>query len=137
MKKLFQIVLVSSLSLLCFSCYYDEIPDWDNTIYEEGVDDEGIPNIPDTQEISFGDEIQPIFTSNCIGCHNGNTNPNLTSGNSYSALTTGNYITAGDADNSKLYNNLPGKGHFDVGFQLSIDDIALIKAWINQGAKNN
>ena len=137
MKKLFQIVLVSSLSLLCFSCYYDEIPDWDNTIYEDGVDDEGIPNIPDDQTISFANDIQPIFTDRCVGCHGGNTNPDLRAGNSYNALTTGNYVVAGNADGSKLYDKLPGRNHFDVGFQLSVDDIALIKAWINQGAKNN
>lgn len=136
MKKLFQIVLVSSLSLLCFSCYYDEVPDWDNTIYEDGVDDEGIPNIPDTVEISFANDIQPIFTSNCIGCHNGNTSPDLRAGNSYNSLSNG-YVVAGDADGSKLYEKLPGRGHFDVGFGLSVDDIALIKAWINQGAKEN
>jgi len=127
MKKLLQIVLVSSLSLLCFSCYYDEIP-------EKLVVD--TPDIPDTQVILFGTEIQPIF-SKCTSCHNTTiANPDLRAGNSYSALVP-KYVTAGNADASKLYTNLPGNGHFDVPVSLSVNEIALIKAWINQGAKDN
>lgn len=127
MKKLLQIVLVSSLSLLCFSCYYDEIPEYNNN--------QEIPEIPDDQEISFGADIQPIF-SKCTGCHGANTSPDLRVGNAYNALVP-TYVKANDADNSRLYNFLPGKGHFDVGFELTGTEIGLIKAWINQGAKNN
>lgn len=126
MKKLLQIVLVSSLSLLCFSCYYDEIPE--QLVVE-------IPEIPDTQVISFGTEIQPIF-SKCTGCHGANISPDLRTGNSYSALVP-KYVTASNADASRLYNYLPGNGHHDVGISLSANEIALIKAWINQGAKDN
>ena len=42
MKKLLQIVLISSLSLLCFSCYYDEIPEGIITV----VTDDDVPEIP-------------------------------------------------------------------------------------------
>ncbi len=122
MKKLFQIVLVSSLSLLCFSCYYDN----------ETIE---IPDI--TEAVSFSAEIQPILTK-CIGCHTDNINPDLREGNSYDALVD-EYVTPGDANNSDLYNYLPGpgSGHHSVNVTLSIDEIALIKAWIDQGAKNN
>ena len=126
MKKLLQIVLVSCLSLLCFSCYYDEIQE--ETIIE-------IPEIPDTQIISFGTDIQPLF-SNCTSCHATNVSPDLRAGNSFNALVPA-YVTVEDAENSKLYNYLPGNGHHDIGATLSVDEIALIKAWINQGALNN
>ena len=126
MKKLLQIVLVSSLSLLCFSCYYDETT--------EEITAE-IPEIPDTQVISFGTEIQPIL-SKCTGCHAANISPDLRSGNSYNALVP-KYVTAGNADASRLYNYLPGNGHHDVSVTLSTSEMALIKAWINQGAKDN
>ncbi|NLP56768.1 hypothetical protein [Lutibacter sp. B1] len=123
MKKLFQIVLVSSLSLLCFSCYYDD--------YSEEI----IIDIPDDQPISFSSEIQPIF-SKCTGCHGTNISPDLREGNSYNQLVP-NYVTAGDAEGSDLYNYLPGNGHHDIGFTLSGNEIALIKAWIDQGALDN
>lgn len=122
MKKLLQIVLVSSLSLMCFSCYYD-------TMIEEVI-----PDVD--KEVLFSTDIQPILTK-CIGCHNADLSPDLREGNSYNALVPG-YVTAADAENSRLYNYLPGNGeHPGVNVTLNIDEIALIKAWINQGAKNN
>lgn len=128
MKKLFRIVLVSSLSLLCFSCYYDEL-------IERPID---IPEIPDLPEnISYSTEVQPIFTTNCISCHSSSLSPDLRAGYSYDALVP-DYVIAGDPEASKLFQNLPGIGHpIDVGFVLGAEDIAYIYAWIDQGAKNN
>ncbi len=127
MKKLLHIVLVGSLSLLCFSCYYDELPE----------ETEVITEIPDDQEVSFSEDIQPIF-SQCIGCHNGNiANPDLTEGNAYDAIVP-DYVIEGDGDNSELYEKSPGNNHpQDVGFILSADELALIKTWIDRGADNN
>jgi len=127
MKKLFQIVLISSLSLLCFSCYYDEIPEHILNPPELPTD----PGDPGYVEYSFSTEIQPIFDANCVGCHNSNQDPDLRTNNSYNALIP-NYVTANDADGSELYTKVNG-GHGN----LNADQIALIKAWINQGAKNN
>ncbi len=129
MKKLFRLVLVSSLSLLCFSCYYDEI------IVEE------IPELPEDQIVSFKNDIQPIFTENgkdCTTCHDGSVaNPDLREGNAYNAIVP-EYVIEGDAEGSEFYQKLPGNNHpIDAGFILSVDKIALIKGWIDQGAENN
>lgn len=123
MKKLCKIVLVSSLSLLCFSCYYD------TAIEEEEI------IIPPDEEVFFSTDIQPIFNK-CTSCHGGNTDPDLRAGNSYNALVP-QYVTAGNAETSKLYNYLPGHGHHDIGLTLSPTEIALIKTWIDRGAENN
>jgi hypothetical protein len=125
MKKLFQIVLVSSLSLLCFSCYYDEI--YEDYINEIPTD----PDDPNYVEIKFGADIQPIFTSNCINCHNETRDPDLRAGNAYGALLP-DYVTSESADTSLLYTILKG-GHQN----LDGNEINLIQGWINQGAKNN
>ena len=125
MKKLFQIVLVSSLSLLCLSCYYDEIIE---EIVEEIPTD---PNDPDYIEIKFGADIQPIFTDHCMNCHNENRDPDLRVGNSYDALLP-DYVTPENADASLLYTKLVD-GHQN----LSANKIALIQGWINQGANKN
>lgn len=113
-----------SMGLFLNSCYYD-------TLVEEPVQE--IPNDPDDPnyvEISFNSDIQPIFNNNCVGCHSV-VNPNLTAGNAYTNLVP-EYVTAGDSDASKLYNQI-SSGHGDA----SNNDIELIKAWIEQGAKNN
>ena len=127
MKKLLQIVLVSCLSLLCFSCYYDEIPEHILNPPEIPTD----PTDPDYVEIKLSSDIQPLFTANCIGCHSDNRDPDLREGNSYNALIP-EYVTKSNAENSKLYT-FTNNGHGG----LSPDEIELIKAWINQGALDN
>ena len=128
MKKIFQILIIACLGLFMNSCYYDEIP--------EPI----IPEIPDiTETIYFTADIQPIFSSKCIGCHNASNKLDLREGNSYNELVP-TYVTAGNADNSVLYNKLPGKEHpapTPSSNEPNINELALIQAWINQGAKNN
>jgi len=124
MKKLLKIVLVSSIPLVLFSCYYDEfVPE------EEVV-------IPPGTEVSFASDITPIFvTYDCSRCHNPTgikPTPNLTPGGEYNALVPA-YVTAGDPDNSKFYTQLAIDGHRSV----DATSIALIKKWIEDGAENN
>lgn len=125
MKKIFQILLIVIGGLLMNSCYYDELQE--RVIPELPVD----PDDPNYVEISFGEEIQPIFTSSCVGCHNGSRDPDLRAGYAYNALLP-QYVTANDADASPLFVKLAG-GHQN----LATDKLTLIKTWINQGAKNN
>lgn len=126
MKKLYKFLSIIGISLLMTSCYYDayiEIPD----------DDNGGGVIP--VGVSFTDDVVPLF-ARCTGCHNANLDPDLTAGNAYNSLVP-QYVNAGDAASSRLYNFLPGNGHDDIGITLSADQIATIKAWIDEGAKNN
>lgn len=124
MKKLLRIVLVSSVPLLMFSCYYDEFPEVSEV------------EIPEDQVVSFANDITPIFvTYNCTQCHSPSTlgqNPNLTPGSEYSSLVP-TYVKAGDPGNSKLYDQLANKNHRNV----DATSIALIKKWIEDGAENN
>ena len=121
MKKLLKIVLACSLSLLCFSCYYDE-----EVVFEEGE------VLPPGTEAKFAADIIPIFVAyNCADCHNASRDPDLRSGNEYNSLVP-DYVTAGDADSSKFYTILEG-GHRSV----DSESLALIKLWINEGALNN
>ncbi|WP_299553761.1 hypothetical protein [Seonamhaeicola sp.] len=121
MKKLFKIVLTGSLALLCFSCYYDEFLEEEEII------------IDPTETVSFADDIIPIFLSdNCAQCHNATLDPDLRAGNEYSALVP-DYVTANNANGSKLYTKLAQDNHRD----LNATSLALIKEWINRGAENN
>ena len=121
MRKIFKIVLVNSLALLCFSCYYDEFPK--------------VIDIPEDQVISFSNDIIPIFEdNNCVQCHSANgESPDLTPGNEYNNLVPA-YVTAGDSNGSKLYTQLNGSA-----IHLSVDDesLNLIEKWIDDGAENN
>lgn len=126
MKKIFQFMVVIGLSMTTYSCYYDELPDQSN--------------IPVPTNVSFQNEIQPLMNQNCIGCHGGNTAPDLRSGNSYTALTANNaFVIPSDAANSILYKALIGQGAplMPPNGGLSQTKINLVKQWINEGALNN
>lgn len=123
MKKLLKIVLVSSITLLFFSCYYDEFPK------------EVVVEIPTDQVVSFSDDIAPIFVSyNCSQCHNASgQNPSLTAGSDYAALVPA-FVSAGNASGSRLYAFLAGA---DRHRNVDATSLALIKKWIDDGAENN
>ena len=130
MKKTINLLIIISLGLFMNSCYYDSYPIYDDI--DDGTGGGG--EVP--TEVSYSMNIQPLF-DRCVGCHKGtNPKPDLREGTSYSSLVP-SYVKAGDAAGSRLYNFIPGKGHFDVGFTLKTNELDLIKAWIDQGAKNN
>jgi hypothetical protein len=86
---------------------------------------------PGTQ-ILFQADIQPIFTGTCIICHKGTRNPDLRTGNSYTSLSTGGFITPAD-ETCTLYSKV-NSGH---PTSLSTTDRQKILLWIKQGAQNN
>ncbi len=129
MKKVSSKFLVLILFLLYSSCYYDEAVE------------EIIPEIPEEQEVSFSEDVQPIFIQegkDCTTCHNGTVaNPDLREGNAYNAIVP-DLVIPGNAEASVFYQRLPGNNHpVEAGFLLNVDEIALIKAWIDRGAENN
>ena len=130
MKKPRKTLLVGVLGLLlCVSCYYDQEVE------------EVIPDIPIDEPISFQDDIQPLFMisgRDCTTCHNGSiANPDLQEGNAYDAIVP-DLVVAGDAESSAFFTGLPGNDHpVEAGFRLTVDEIALIRSWIDRGAENN
>lgn len=120
MKQLFKIVLVSCISLLFSSCYYDNLVERPIEEIDPGV------------EVLFGDDIQQIFADyNCAQCHDGSRDPDLRTANAYNALVP-EYVDAGNPEGSELYTIL-ADGHRNV----AAGDLALIYAWIERGAENN
>ncbi|PKQ61588.1 hypothetical protein BZG02_15480 [Labilibaculum filiforme] len=114
-------LLLVFLTTLCFvSCEYDTIE----------VDQIVIP--PD-QEISFSADIVPIFTSNCINCHDGGINPDLRASNAYNALTNG-YIDTDNPENSEIYKVLLEGSH---STRASATEKQLLLEWITRGANDN
>lgn len=87
-----------------------------------------IPN-----NISYIQDIQPIFTANCIKCHNGSRSPDLRIDHSYDALTKGGYVDKAEPEKSLLYTTLTGSHNS----RASSNEKLMILGWIQQGAKNN
>ena len=127
MKKIIQYLLVLPVSLMATSCYYDEMPPE--------------PEIPIPDVVSYSKDIQPLWDQDCISCHKpGATAPDLTTANSYLALTKNNkYVIPGNAASSSLHKSLVGDGAaiMPTAGKWSDSKIALVDKWINDGALNN
>ncbi|PCH69554.1 MAG: hypothetical protein COC06_07195 [Bacteroidales bacterium] len=115
-------LLLVFLTTLCFvSCEYDTI-EVDKIV------------IPPDQEISFSADIIPIFTSNCINCHDSSISLDLRASNAFSALTNGGYINVDIPTSSKLYEELLEGSH---STRASANEKQLILEWITRGANDN
>ena len=135
MKKIFSIGFVFLLMFLLISCYKDVGP-----VEPEGTMPEG--------EISYSRDVQPIFNSACVSCHPSSGNLDLRDGYSYNNLVNkpasgynGILVVPGDAESSILYKKIDGSGAYGsnmpLGGSLSSTQIAIIRNWIDEGAKNN
>ncbi len=115
-------LLLVFLTTLCFvSCEYDTI-EVDKIV------------IPPDQEISFSADVVPIFTSNCVNCHDGAIDPDLRANNAFDALTSGSYINVDMPASSSLYEKLNVGSH---STRATATEKQLILEWITRGANNN
>lgn len=92
-------------------------------------------------EISFSNDILPIFESRCVNCHGGQRTSEGLSLKTYDTLLAGSkngaVLIAGDADHSLLVE-LSAQGKMPKrGPKLTPEQVQLLKDWINAGAKNN
>ena len=87
------------------------------------------------QPISYATGIQPIFTANCLTCHNGGQVTDLLEGKSYSALMSLHLIDTVTPTQSTLYKKIATGG--SMHSYVTADQIQTILIWIQQGAKNN
>jgi mono/diheme cytochrome c family protein len=100
--------------------------------------------------VSFSADVQPIFDSNCIGCHgqNGNGGQDLRAENSYANLVgvdatggAGKRVVADDPESSVLYLKMtgaPGVGSVmppTGGLPAEVTDI--VRQWVAEGALDN
>ncbi len=85
-------------------------------------------------DVSFQDDIQPIFNNKCISCHSGSRAPDLSDGWAYEELMNG-FVDTDDPCASRLYEALSLPAHSDVG--ITEDDELTILGWIQEGAEDN
>jgi len=93
------------------------------------------PVIPATPAISFSEQVQPIFVSNCAtaGCHDGRAKFAL---ENYTDIHS--RVKAGDAHGSEVYKAITKlSGGMPPDGPLSDEQLTLIYTWIMQGAKDN
>ncbi len=109
-------------------------------------------------EVSFSSDVQPIFEKHCIECHGISGEGITVSGFSVrdydgvmKGTSFGKVVVPGSSMSSTLYLVVAQKTAPEIqmpphhrqawaegrGSPLSDDDVGIIQAWIDQGAKNN
>lgn len=127
MKALRNFLLIVAVALIFGGCYYNFL------VPEEVID----PTDPEAPEVSFANEIQPIFTAKCVSCHKpGIQVPDLTEGNAYESIRTSRYISTSSPETSLIYTR-PHPDNSDSHPKYSEGEAAKVLTWISQGAANN
>jgi len=92
----------------------------------------------DCTNISYTATIQPIFNTNCIGCHNGGHSSGLDLRTYAGVIAGGNSgaVIANNHANSLLWNYV-NTDYMPPNGTLTSSQINLIETWINEGAEDN
>jgi hypothetical protein len=101
------------------------------------------PKLDNAPIVSFKNDIQPIFSGNCMqsGCHGGTTGGEDGEAfplDSYSSVFE--HVKPGNADNSSIYKAITGRGGSRLmppNAPLPDNEIQEIYLWIEEGAQNN
>ncbi len=102
------------------------------------------------QPVSFSADVKPIIDQNCLSCHRQGGQGYEASGfsmMSYEELMKGTQfgpmIIAGDSEGSNMLVLMEGRADKSISMPhgamkpIAGSDIETIRAWIDQGAKNN
>lgn len=101
------------------------------------------------QQVSFKSDVQPLFQAQCVECHTDGGAGTAASGlvlTSHEALMKGTkygpVIAPGSSVSSTLVLLIEGKADPSLRMPhgrdpLTPEQIALVKDWVDQGAKNN
>lgn len=119
---MYRIIVVFLVCTSLFACEYTPI-----------VPDDS----PEVGDVSFANDVEPIFTdASCINCHNGGAQkPDLRKTYAYESLmsnpdfTDYNYKT-------NIYDYPKPSGEHQTKFK-SLEQAAIIQAWIDQGKQDN
>lgn len=89
------------------------------------------------ETVSFKNDIMPIFTNKCVGCHEGSRNPDLRAANAYTSLKKGNYYDTIAPTQSILYKQVTTNTSHAQTSKISDLEVQKILLWITKGAKND
>jgi hypothetical protein len=94
------------------------------------------PEIDPGTQVSYSNDIQPLFDSKCLTCHSsGKNHPYLNAEDSYDELITGAYVDTIVPESSVLYIQMTSNSSHKSMLNDLQDETILL--WIQQGAKNN
>jgi hypothetical protein len=94
----------------------------------------GVIDIPD--EISFANDLESAFNDKCASCHSSGS-LDLSTGNAYSTLIDGGFVNTSNPESSSIYTKMNDDRHPSESGTFSDTELALLLAWIEDGALDN
>lgn len=93
-------------------------------------------NANTSSAICFDSQVLPIIYSNCAesGCHDSKTRAEGYDLSTYNGIMKG--VSAGSSSKSKIYTEMSSGKMPESPRKMAISQIAIIKQWIDEGAKN-
>ncbi|MGD9994528.1 MAG: hypothetical protein AB7S69_14615 [Salinivirgaceae bacterium] len=121
MKKNFIFMIAFAAAVFTLSCSYSPLVE---------------PEVVVPDELSFSEEIEPIFKdAGCTGCHT-SLAPDLSAGKAHASLTASDkYINLEDPVSSLIYTMPNPDGSHPKKY--TAQQAALVLKWIEDGALNN
>lgn len=112
----------------------------------KSVDTSKLPPASDKKDVTYAKDIQPIFKKSCFKCHGPDKQKAKLRLDSLAAALKGSengkVVETGNSAKSTLVHNVARIGDeddwmppVDKGDPLTKDQVGLIRAWIDQGAK--
>ena len=95
------------------------------------------------QQVDFGKQVQPIFNSNCTGCHKGSAAPAGlqldTAAGVLRGSVAGKVVIPSDSKNSTLVKRIADTtgDQMPPAGPLTAAEIKIITDWVDQGAKGD
>lgn len=143
------IMIKKSLSIACFGLVIAAVFSSQAADKKAAVDVSKIPPASSKQGIVYTTDIKPIFEKSCIKCHGSEKQKGKLRLDSLEAVLKGGedgkVITPGKSTESMLVLNVSHVGDEDMFMpppdnkdkipKLSDEQIGIIRAWIDQGAK--
>ena len=113
---------------------------------DKKIDTSKLPPASDKKGVTYDKDIKPIFEKSCFKCHGSEKQKAKLRVDSLSAVLKGSengkVLESGDSAKSVLVHNVARIGDedewmppVDKGDPLTKDQVGLIRAWIDQGAK--
>ncbi|HHB79625.1 MAG TPA: hypothetical protein ENK85_10380 [Saprospiraceae bacterium] len=140
--RIFQLLLLVSIALVSLwgvSCKHDPIIENVSTNPQDTIHNSGTPCEPGI--VYYFRDVQPILMSNCAvsGCHDASTHKEGINYSSFSTTLSTGKVKPNQPNQSKMYKVLFESGEEKMPPNprpsLTNDQKAIIKKWINQGAK--
>jgi mono/diheme cytochrome c family protein len=149
LRKISKLIMIKRALILCLGVAFAASLLTSSAADKKAVDVSKIPPASDKKGVTYAADIKPIFEKSCVKCHGSEKQKGKLRLDSLAATLKGGedgkVVEVGDSAKSMLVHNVARVGDEDMFMPppdnkdkippLTKEQVGLIRAWIDQGAK--